>query len=97
MRRKKSVRWHIDRLTVAGGVPGAWAFAGGCECDLAALLAHLPVPVPGFGASDCRRCPAHLFSLPAGAALPPDWAAAEDARSPAAGCTDGILFCGAAC
>jgi histidyl-tRNA synthetase len=61
MRRGKIIRWHVDRLTEAGEVPGAWVFPDGDECALAASLAHLPVPVPGFGSSDCPRCRSHLF------------------------------------
>jgi histidyl-tRNA synthetase len=61
MRRGKSLRWHIDRLTEAGEVPGAWVVPDGDECALAAALAHLPIPVPGFGSSDCPRCRSHLF------------------------------------
>ena len=37
--------------------------------DLVRDLLELPgasVPVPGFGSSDCRACPAHLVALPAG-------------------------------
>jgi histidyl-tRNA synthetase len=70
MRPGKSIRWHIDRLTEAGAVPGAWAFPDGDECALAAALAHLPAPVPGFGSSDCPRCRSHLFRWGEGAPLP---------------------------
>jgi hypothetical protein len=41
---------------------------GGCECGLLDRLLKAPgaaVPVPRFGSSDCRRCPAHLVALPA--------------------------------
>jgi histidyl-tRNA synthetase len=61
MRRGKSLRWHVDRLTEAGRVAGAWVVPDGDECALAASLAHLPAPVAGFGSSDCRRCRSHLF------------------------------------
>ena len=30
------------------------------------VLPGASVPVPGFGSSDCRACPAHLVMLPAG-------------------------------
>jgi Uri superfamily endonuclease len=70
MRHGKAIRWHIDRLTEAGEVPGAWVFPDGDECALAASLTHLPVPVPGFGSSDCRHCPSHLFFWRDGASLP---------------------------
>lgn len=73
MRPEKPVRWHIDRLTTTGRVAGAWIFPGGDECALVARLADLPVPVPGFGASDCRICPSHLLAWPKDRPLPPDW------------------------
>ncbi len=60
--------WHIDgvllhryaRLVRAEALPGA------TECDLAHELLQqgAGVPIPGFGATDCRTgCPAHFFSL----------------------------------
>jgi Uri superfamily endonuclease len=61
MRRGKAIHWHIDNLTEAGRVLGAWGFVGGNECELAATLACLPVPIEGFGSSDCRRCRSHLL------------------------------------
>jgi len=43
------------------------------ECAWSQALSRLPgftVPVPGFGASDCRSgCLAHLFAVPAGFSL----------------------------
>lgn len=68
MRRDKSVRWHIDRLTTAGRVEGCWVVPDGDECALVARLADLPVPLPGFGSSDCRRCASHLLAWPDGVA-----------------------------
>ncbi len=70
MRRDKTVRWHVDRLTEAGSVLGAWTFPGGDECALVASLSALPVPMAGFGSSDCRTCASHLLAWPAGADLP---------------------------
>ncbi|WP_272840522.1 GIY-YIG nuclease family protein [Rhodoplanes sp. TEM] len=70
LRRRKTLRWHVDRLTTRGTVIAVWAVPDGDECALAGALAGLPVPIPGFGASDCRRCPSHLFAWPDGAALP---------------------------
>lgn len=64
MRRGKSIRWHVDNLTEAGRVVGAWTIAGGDECRLVASLAHLPVPIEGFGSSDCRSCRSHLLRWP---------------------------------
>ncbi len=75
LRRDKSLRWHVDRLTAAGRAIGLRAVPGGRECDLVRGLLDLPgasVPVPGFGSSDCRSCPAHLVALPAGA-IPCEW------------------------
>lgn len=61
LRREKSIRWHIDHLTTAGRVKGVWVDETGDECALARGLSHLPTPLPGFGASDCRTCRSHLF------------------------------------
>ncbi|MCW2247758.1 Uri superfamily endonuclease [Azospirillum fermentarium] len=72
MRRDKSIRWHIDRLTAAGTVTGCWIFPAGDECALVARLATLSVPVPGFGSSDCTVCRSHLLAWPGGVALPFD-------------------------
>ena len=69
MRRGKPVRWHVDQLTERGCVRGALIFPGQRECVLAARLSHLPVPIPGFGSSDCRRCASHLFAWPESAPL----------------------------
>ncbi len=70
LKRAKRPHWHVDRLTQRGLVTEVLAVPGGAECALADAVAALPgsgVPAPGFGASDCRRCAAHLFSLsPAG-------------------------------
>ena len=65
-RTGKSLHWHIDRLTAAGTMQGAWIVPGGDECAIIAALAHLPVPLPGFGSTDCRRCASHLLAWPAG-------------------------------
>jgi Uri superfamily endonuclease len=59
MRQGKSVHWHIDQLTERGAVTGAWTVS-----DLVAMLAPLPMPVPGFGSSDCSCCRSHLLFLP---------------------------------
>jgi Uri superfamily endonuclease len=76
-RADKKPHWHVDRLTLAGQVPGAWTFPGGGECAIVAALRHLPAPLPGFGSSDCRRCVSHLLAWPAGAGItdasPPAW------------------------
>ncbi len=64
MRHGKAIRWHVDGLTEAGTVLGAWTFPGGDECDLVAALSHLPAPIEGFGSTDCRRCRSHLLRWP---------------------------------
>jgi Uri superfamily endonuclease len=69
MRRDKVVRWHIDQLTAAGNVRGVWVFPGGNECALVASLGSLPMPIPGFGSSDCRTCASHLLAWPDGIIL----------------------------
>lgn len=70
LRPEKSIRWHIDQLTTAGTPLGAWVVPGGNECNLAAQLFALPIPIPGFGSSDCRTCTSHLFYWPNDTALP---------------------------
>jgi Uri superfamily endonuclease len=68
LKRGKPLRWHVDRLTAAGHVAGIAAIAHAHECDLVARVLAVPgatVPAPGFGSSDCRRCPAHLIAVPA--------------------------------
>jgi Uri superfamily endonuclease len=67
MRYGKSIHWHIDNLTEAGTVLGAWTFPGGDECDLVTALSHLPVAIEGFGSTDCRKCTSHLLRWPHGA------------------------------
>ena len=66
---EKTLRWHIDYLTTAPGASplGGVVFSGGgwSECSLNRRMGELSgmaVPVPGFGAGDCRAgCPAHLW------------------------------------
>ena len=67
MGQRKRPHWHVDALLGEGRVVAVHAEAGGGECALVArLLARrgTSVPVPGFGATDCRRCAAHLVRLP---------------------------------
>jgi len=64
MRHGRSVHWHIDQLTERGAIVGTWIVRNGRECDLVAMLAPLPMPIPGFGSSDCARCRSHLLQLP---------------------------------
>lgn len=64
LRREKTLRWHIDYLLTAPGVRVAGVRRHGeDEC---AINRATPgsVPVPGFGASDCRAgCGSHLKYL----------------------------------
>jgi Uri superfamily endonuclease len=80
MRPQKRAHWHIDQLTSAARILGAFINEAGDECALSAALDRLPAPVAGFGSSDCRRCAAHLRFWPEGAALPSGW---ENARKAA--------------
>lgn len=68
LRRDKTLRWHVDWLTTA---PGAVTLVQACparsECGLTAEALAIDgawCPVPGFGASDCACCPAHLIAVP---------------------------------
>lgn len=66
LRIGKTPHWHVDRLTCAAARIDALAFPGAYECLLLARLRDLPgatIPLPGFGASDCTACPAHLVAL----------------------------------
>ncbi len=67
---KPSRRWHFDYLSTALGSEPVGAIvvpseAGLTECELNRRVGNLvgnQVPVPKFGASDCRAgCPAHLY------------------------------------
>ena len=60
----KRRHWHVDHLS-ADDCRAAAALPSGGECRLVGgfLEAGGSVPVPGFGSSDCRRCPAHLVRL----------------------------------
>lgn len=59
-------RWHIDRLTRVVPVQRVTIYPEGNECAVVAELiaAGWQIPVPGFGSSDCRSCPAHLLAAP---------------------------------
>ncbi len=83
MRREKRAHWHVDQLTCAGDVLGAWVFPGGDECTVNAALEKLPTPLDGFGSSDCRQCRSHLRLWKAGLNLP--WSEEEPLTSTAAG------------
>lgn len=64
LRRKKALRWHIDYLLFAPGVRVVEVFTSRRgECALNQDTGGR-IPVPGFGASDCRAgCGAHLKFL----------------------------------
>lgn len=66
LRRPRRFHWHVDWLTEHASILDAMAFPDARECDLLSRLlgiAGCRVPVPGFGSSDCRRCPAHLIAV----------------------------------
>lgn len=68
LRGGRMPRWHIDFLRRGACLRELWCLPGApaeAEHRWAALLAECPgasVPVPRFGASDCR-CRAHLFAF----------------------------------
>jgi Uri superfamily endonuclease len=71
LRFPKPLHWHVDYLRTAAWPVEVWHAVGSQkrECAWACALVGLcgaSVPVPRFGASDCR-CPAHLIHF---AALP---------------------------
>ena len=84
-RLDKTPHWHIDRLTMAGILRGAWIFPAAGECAIIAALAGLPHPAAGFGSTDCPTCPSHLLAAacslaaPGGSGLPPSWQALQAA------------------
>jgi Uri superfamily endonuclease len=80
MRPQKRAHWHVDQITAVASLLGAFVEEQGDECALNAALDDLPIPVAGFGSSDCRRCATHLRFWPEGAALPSRW---ENARKAA--------------
>lgn len=65
LRRAKRARWHIDQVTgAAEAVLIVYAETRESECALMPFLEAegFEHPVPGFGASDCRRgCVSHLL------------------------------------
>lgn len=74
--KRGKLHWHIDSLRPITRVLEVFytldSVASGCqplECCWGQALAALPeaaLPVPGFGASDCRsHCSAHLVAFPA--------------------------------
>ena len=65
--KDKKRHWHIDHLTAVAPVCQVWWAADAMrrECAWAGLVQEWGgrIVAPGFGASDCRRCPAHLLYL----------------------------------
>lgn len=63
----KKRHWHIDYLTAVAPVCQVWWAADEQrrECEWAGIVREWggKIVAPGFGASDCRRCPAHLLYL----------------------------------
>jgi Uri superfamily endonuclease len=80
MRQEKRAHWHVDQLSRAGRVLGAFLFPGGDECAVNAALVGFPTPIEGFGSSDCRRCCSHLRLWTRGLRLPRDFGAVEEAE-----------------
>jgi len=65
----QKLHWHIDYLRQVATPLEIWLAPGGVNEEHAwtGALATFPqssLPIPGFGASDCR-CPAHLVFFPA--------------------------------
>jgi Uri superfamily endonuclease len=85
LRGGRTSHWHVDILREVAGVRGFYyllhdrnARAQSLECGWSQALARLTgalIPVPGFGASDCRAgCTAHAVfwpSSPSGGAISP--------------------------
>ncbi|MHA1712964.1 MAG: GIY-YIG nuclease family protein [Candidatus Ranarchaeia archaeon] len=69
----KRKHWHIDSITMDQDSEVTDVFLAvsddNLECDitkkiLESLQARASAPIPGFGASDCKRkCPAHLLKI----------------------------------
>jgi Uri superfamily endonuclease len=66
LRQDKRLRWHIDHLSSVAVEIAGLAVPHVLECDLgdrARTVLKAEDPVPGFGASDCRRCVSHLLKF----------------------------------
>ena len=66
----KKPHWHVDELTSNGVGRGVSVLVvpGGNECALRAALQeqNMPLPVPGFGSSDCTECTSHFMRASGG-------------------------------
>jgi len=70
-RKEKKQHWHIDRITTQVRAIRALCFQDMTECELHARLlssGKFSVPIPGFGSSDCKSCPAHFLKFIGGQA-----------------------------
>lgn len=66
-KREKPLHWHIDQVTCQVGVGQAGYCDERSECDFVSEILRLKgasVPIPEFGSSDCRSCPAHFIQAP---------------------------------
>jgi len=64
--KPSTLRWHVDWLTTLADNVQALALPGGTECRLIEALvkdAQTRIPIPGFGSTDCKQCPAHLVEF----------------------------------
>lgn len=69
LREEKKTFWHIDYLRAYLEIREIWLNTGSRQLEhwAAEALSELEgssIPIPGFGASDCR-CPSHLYHFPA--------------------------------
>lgn len=68
LRTKRARHWHVDHLLHGAHLAAVWVWPQGRECIWRADVqarAGAGVPIPGFGSSDCRQCPAHLLRISA--------------------------------
>lgn len=66
LRREKALRWHIDYLLTAPGVRVVEVLRSRRDECRWNRATRGEIPVPGFGASDCRAgCGSHLKRLSA--------------------------------
>lgn len=69
LRTAKKLRWHIDYLLSSPEAVLIDALVyhsetrEECLRNRALIDAGAWIPVPGFGSSDCRSCPAHLVGV----------------------------------
>ncbi|MBM2816307.1 MAG: hypothetical protein HW421_3069 [Ignavibacteria bacterium] len=68
--KSKKIKWHIDYLLACRYAKineiAVYPSLEKKECELNMELVNrskVTVPVPNFGSSDCRSCPAHLVYL----------------------------------